>query len=115
MDLPTVKSLLNNITYKDWTLWARGHDGALVVYATFLDAGDIQTSRKWLISPYATDSEVVQTVLKCVLTAEEHEAREAFRYKGAKIFGPHMDVDALAEFARSRRHLDVREAPVASI
>ncbi len=54
-----------------------------------------QWTRRWYISHEATRSEIVQTALKCVLTSVEHEAREAFKYKGMAIFGPHFDVDAL--------------------
>lgn len=58
-----------------------------------------QTSRKWRLSEYMTKSELVQTALKAVLTAEEHEARESFRYRGKAIFGPHFDVDTLFAIA----------------
>lgn len=46
-----------------------------------------------------TRSEVVQTALKAVLAAVEHEAREFFTYNGRAIFGPHYDVDALWKIA----------------
>ncbi len=55
-----------------------------------------QRSRKWRLSEHMTRSEVVQTALKAVLTAVEHEAREKFLYRGRAIFGPHFDVDELA-------------------
>ncbi len=54
-------------------------------------------SRKWKLSPFMTKSEVVQTAFKAVLTAEEHETREAFKYRDVAIFGPHFDVDDLAD------------------
>jgi hypothetical protein len=54
-----------------------------------------QRSRKWQLSYHMTRSEIVQTALKAVLTAEEHEVRENFRYRGKAIFGPHFDVDEL--------------------
>ena len=53
------------------------------------------TTRKWRLSRHMTCSEVVQTAFKCVLTAAEHEVREAFKYKNKAIFGPHFDVEAL--------------------
>lgn len=59
-----------------------------------------QQSRKWLLSPYATESEVVQTAFKCVLTFHEHEVREAFKYDGENIFAPHYDVRTLANLCR---------------
>lgn len=54
-----------------------------------------QLTRKWLLSEHMTNSELVQTALKCVLTSIEHEAREQFEYMGAPVFGPHFDVDEL--------------------
>jgi len=50
---------------------------------------------KWYLSRHATESEVVLTALKGVLTALEHEAREQFTYRGVALFGPHVDVRAL--------------------
>lgn len=59
----------------------------------------IQHGRKWYISPYATGSEIVQTVLKACLTSAEHRIREHFRYKGKPIFQPHWNVERLVEMA----------------
>lgn len=53
----------------------------------------------WLLSPFMTPGEVVRTALLAVLTAEEHEARERFRFRGKAVFGPHLDVEALREVA----------------
>lgn len=54
-----------------------------------------QWTRKWLLSENMTDSEIVQTAFKLCLTSMEHRAREHFKYRGARIFGPHFDVDDL--------------------
>jgi hypothetical protein len=58
-----------------------------------------QRTRRWGIRPAASDSEIVGTALKCVLTSIEHEAREQFTYRGRAIFGPHFDIDQLWEIA----------------
>lgn len=68
----------------------------------------IHKGRKWLLSQHMTRSEVVQTALKAVLTVLEHEARENFKYRGAAIFGPHFDVDALSDI-RAEEMLDMRQ------
>src|SRR5687767_8188349 len=52
-----------------------------------------QGGRKWYISHWATNAEVVQTALKAVLTAMEHEVRESFLYAGRAIYGPHQSLD----------------------
>lgn len=55
--------------------------------------------RKWYLSPHMTKSELVATAFKAVLTFQEHEAREQFTYRGRRVFGPHIDIDALHEVA----------------
>lgn len=62
--------------------------------------------RKWYISRHSTISEVVQTTLKAMITASEHEIRENFTYRGKAIFAPHFDVEALSilEVPHDRRN-----------
>lgn len=61
------------------------------------------SGRKWYISSHATESEVVLTCLKAVITALEHEAREKFTYLGFAIFHPHPDVKVLVERAQYKQ------------
>lgn len=66
--------------------------------------------RKWRLSDHMTDSEVVATAFKACLAWEEHECREAFRYRGQQVFGPHFDVDQLSNLlARNPELIDRRE------
>lgn len=62
-----------------------------------------QLTRKWLLSPHMTESEVIQTAFKCVLTSMEHRTREHFKYKDARIFGPHFDVNDLVHLCQDGR------------
>ena len=55
----------------------------------------VQHTRAWILTPAMTKSEIVQTAFKCVITSMEHRAREGFLYKGARVFGPHFDIDDL--------------------
>lgn len=47
------------------------------------------------ISEHATESEIVQTALKCILTSAEHNVREHFTYGGTLVFGPHINISKL--------------------
>lgn len=96
-----VSYVLKMVRYKKFR-WHWDEERQLL-YATF-DAWDPsypqglykpQTTRKWFISEHATRSEIIQTMLKCVLTAEEHEAREQFLVDGRAIYGPHISSDVL--------------------
>lgn len=62
---------------------------------------------KAYLSPHATDSELVQTIFGLYLRYVEHEARETFEWRGRRVFGPHIAVEALWDVAR---RVDVRSA-----
>lgn len=53
--------------------------------------------RKWRLSPYMTDGEVVQTAFMAIMAANEHETREKFHYRGVSVFDPHYDIEKLVE------------------
>jgi hypothetical protein len=98
--------ILQRVKFRDWkfavTCHARGEYSLHVRFADRTEAFPYdaawQNGRKWRLSVHMTESEVVQTALKAVLTALEHEAREGFEYRGVAIYGPHLDVEKLREF-----------------
>ena len=63
---------------------------------------------KAYITQWATDSEIIQTMLGLAKSYEEHEVREFFLVDGKRPYGPHIDVNALIGVAEE---LDVRSAP----
>lgn len=64
--------------------------------------------RKWMISEWMTETEVVNTCLKAVLAAAEHEIRERFHYQGVSLYNPHIKVQDLIELRQSKQ-LDGRD------
>lgn len=104
MTFEQVKEVVSNVTYRHWQFYVGRMDDGAYVQVQFPAADPennwaltTQHGRKWYVSLHATESEIVQTCLKAVLTALEHEAREQFTYNNRAIFGPHIDVDALIE------------------
>lgn len=103
-----------DIRFYDWTFKVIEDANGAYVQVEFTSECSLtgkpcaQTGRKWRLSEYMSHSEFVQTMLKAVLTAVEHEAREAFLYKGRAIFGPHFDVNALWEIV-DEKHNDLRK------
>lgn len=97
-----LNEVVSRISYKDWSfILAEKHNVPfLQVSFRALDAttglSSIQYGRRWMLSSEMSASEIVQTALMAVLAAEEHEAREEFIYRGARVFQPHIDVDAIA-------------------
>lgn len=54
-----------------------------------------QYGRKWRLSSHMTDGEVVGTAFKALLTYQEHEARESFKFDGVSVYDSHVDIHKL--------------------
>jgi hypothetical protein len=100
-----VREIVSRCQYLDWKfdVYELPPRTFYVLRVAFVADGAQHHGRKWLISRFSTPSEIVQTCLKAVLTAIEHEAREKFLYRGEAIFGPHFNVDALLGVATEKR------------
>jgi hypothetical protein len=89
--------------------------GEIFLQASYLEPDTVtgvigtQLTRRWFISPHMTDSEIVRTAFKCIITSMEHRAREWFTYRGRAIFGPHFDVEALHAVCGEKHSFDHRE------
>lgn len=102
-----MENILGAIKYQDWKFHYDKMDDGFYIQVQFRakDSCPVPVSdseqridwngRKWYISRHSTEDEVVQTCLKAVLTAVEHEAREQFTYLGKPIFQPHMNLKDL--------------------
>jgi len=115
--LQRVKKLVAEIRFREDNLFYVGYfAGSHIVYLqhrymrkdAISGKDEWGYGRKWHISEHATESEIVLTALKAAVTNAEHEVREDFEYKGARIFHPHVDVNVLAETAAFS---DARPAP----
>jgi len=103
-------SLLGKVRYKDWEFRVLTKGDGFLLQPKFYDkVHGFQSCRKWYLSSYMTKSEVIQTAFKAVLSAEEHEVREAFTYDNQTIFSPHFDVDDRVEAMRDKAiNIDAR-------
>ena len=118
-----VQNVLDDITYRDWILYLGDDNGRMYLQVQFwaydVDAHErvrfqlsahnfrkLQKGRKWVLSPYMTPTEIVRTAHKAIRTAVEHEVDENFMYKNHRIYGPHIDVEALIEASQK---LEVRK------
>lgn len=106
------EDIIKRVHYKDWEIKIQpSHDGASYYYlqVCFIVGGETHSGRKWLLSQHMTESEIVQTALLAVLTAEEHEAREKFTYLDEPVFGPHLNVDRLFDITQKTDGFVYRE------
>lgn len=106
-----LRSLLFDVTYENFVFHSGPLGDGFFLQVEFLAPDNsIQAhvgaydwkGRKWYVSAHSTDSEVILTALKAVLTALEHEAREKFKFRGRAILHPHPDLEVLWQVAEER-------------
>ena len=61
-----------------------------------------QWTRPWLIKPYTSNSDIVRTAFKCIMTSMEHRIREWFTWRNRAIFQPHFEVEQLWNLCEDR-------------
>lgn len=66
-------------------------------------------SGKRYISSFMCRQEIVGLIFDLIKSAELHEVHEWFRYKGASIYNPHLDPDALVEVAKRKVSFNYRQ------
>lgn len=61
------------------------------------DTGSVEewSGRKWYLSQYMTDDEIVKTAWCAFETAVKHEVMEAFKVDGIRLFNPHVNFEEL--------------------
>ncbi len=62
---------------------------------------------KAFVSAFCTDDELVKKVFGLALAYSEHELRESFKYRGKRVFGPHISLAALMEAADHTTYRDL--------
>lgn len=110
-----IERVVSKVAYPPWTITVR-QDGPRSYLQIRDDHGVCNVTggskpwsgRKWMLSPHMTDTEIVKTALKAVLSAVEHETLENFKYEGVAIFDPHIRVDDLLAL-RAACPLDLRQ------
>jgi hypothetical protein len=113
LDLSRYRSIVSLCRFENYAFEVSEGHGGVYLQATYLEADivtgvpEVQHTRKWLLSPKMTRSELVQTCFKLAITSMEHRTRENFTYRGKRIFGPHFDVEALWQLCADKR-FDVR-------
>ena len=108
MHFSELTELLSVIEFHDWEFRCGTLGDGYYIQVQF-KAPDTCTNqeadwngRKWYVSKFATQDEVVLTCFKAVMTAVEHETREHFLFHGKAIFNPHPDVGMLLKLADQR-------------
>lgn len=103
--LNTIKKIVGQVKYKDWAFVVRKKGDGFLIQVQFMGEDtdgsgkmELQKCRKWFVSQYSCDSEVVRSCFLAIRQAEEHELCERFHYKGHQVYNPHLHMDLMAEF-----------------
>jgi hypothetical protein len=92
-----VERLLDRVEYKSGE-WVLTHNGECVFIqhtqpVVCINSGnrEWQRGRKFYISPYMTDEEILRTAFLSVKLFEEHEINENFLVDGERFLNPHPE------------------------
>lgn len=95
-----IKTVIDNIKYKDWNinLLIKAHNFYLLqvtfmAYDFTTDKVELQKCRKFYVSPFMEESEIIRTAYLAIQQAEFHELDENFKYKDIAIFDPHLNLN----------------------
>tara|TARA_R110000851_G_scaffold59347_2_gene137345 strand:- start:378 stop:749 length:372 start_codon:yes stop_codon:yes gene_type:complete len=114
-------TIISDITYRPGFKFLVGEDGDRMYVqmevsvesefslSPFTHQREAWKSGKAFLSMHMCRQEIVGAVFGVIRSAEEHEMREWFKYKGASIYNPHLDPDALADVARRKSSYNFRK------
>lgn len=97
MTTQQINELVSRISFRDWKFIVKPLGDGSYVQVMFQDKDTdngqdvIIRGRKWYVSPYAIEDEVVKTCWMAVEAALKHEAMESFLVDGRAPFHPHND------------------------
>ncbi len=99
-----IQKILDQITYKpDYALIHGVTNDVPWIQVTFVapcsitGKPEVQKCRKWMLSYHMVENEIVRTAYLAFEQAEIHEVQETFKYKGAAIYGPHVNPSIQAD------------------
>lgn len=109
-----IKSIISKVDYLDWKIRLGEMGDGWFIQVQFdapdSESGLIETQhcRKWYISKWMTDTEVVDTIYAAFERAVLHEFKETFRFDNRAIYNPHTSTEARYESCIKTEH---RESP----
>jgi hypothetical protein len=97
-----IEKILKDVQFQDRKFLLLDKDDGFLVQMAYMepdvdnpDAGPVeQKTRKWYVSPYMTETEIVETCWAMVQRSMMHIAGEHFKYRGKRVYSPHFDIYA---------------------
>lgn len=117
--LRDIQSILENISFKDRAFHVTPKGDGFLVQLSYYEADvetgnvELQKSRKHHVSPWMTETEIVDTAFYMVMRSQEHVTREHFTYYGQRVRSPHFHIEARLEMC-DRHEFDQRPSSSSS-
>lgn len=117
MNINEINRLVTEITYKpNWSINLHTEDARPYIQLSVTNSIDSVSretcawkSGKRYLSFHMCRQEIIGICFGLIESAEIHEMREWFRYRGASIYNPHIDPDVLVEVARKASSFNCRD------
>ena len=118
MDAAEFLKIIDDIEYKPgWSVYI-GFDGRWYLQIICSDSlcADTMEPAEWksgkrYLSEHMCRQEIIGVVFDLIKSAEDHEMREFFKYRGRAIYCPHIDPDVLHSIA-TKDNMNVRKNPM---
>lgn len=101
--LAEVREIVSQVQFMDRTLHVEERDGGFHLQVQYLELDidqpdnpepQLQKARKWYVSAFSTETEIVETAFAACRRSMDHVLKEHFMYKGRRVYSPHFDVNA---------------------
>lgn len=103
-----IQKIIDNVKFMDRSFrLLEKDDGFLFQLQYFepdVETGEmlLQRARKWYISPWSTETEIVETIFKACRISMNHVTKEHFTYKGERVYSPHFDINARLKMCKDK-------------
>lgn len=104
-----VEAIVSNISFMDRQFRVLEKGDGFLLQLQYVEAnvetGEpmLQRARKWYISQWATETEIVDTAFAACRRSMDHVMKEHFLYKGLRVYSPHFQIEARLELAKAGR------------
>ena len=95
-----VKAIVDRIQFMDRTFRLLVKDNGFLLQVQYMEEDvetgkmELQSARKWYVSPFFTETEVVETAFAACRRSMDHVLKEHFLYQGRRVYSPHFHIQA---------------------
>lgn len=104
-----VRAIVDGIRFMDRTFRLGHMDHGFFLQVQYMEEDietgrrELQQARKWYVSPFSTETEIVETAFKACRTSMDHVLKEHFLYLGRRVYSPHFAIRARLELCDAER------------